>query len=559
MKTTKRTKHIEKLAAYSSQATICLLLTVPVSGQTVYTDLDPDLGEFTQYQDEDTVFQIDMNADGIVDFSFSLARYRYFSYFYSTYGNNMYVRNLDGIAAEPGLLSNILVMHEGDTIDAALNWNDGTDMLIATAGATANTYWYSTFYNAWKGGPLMDQDAEYAGVRFQIDGNIHYGWVRLSIKSNFSPDHFGNENYLQAYIMDYAYNATPGEPLLIDPENPIGVARHVFLKDVFDTGNTSDIFVSFTQPQSVSQIDSFRIIIVPETEAAHITFAQAIAAADYVSVGTGTGVTEIFLPDEMKDINGIDLYEMNKYCAVVLTMGNAASGFAHALSTPSFGDYYNLLDACEIPGEVSVDTIAANNILSDYQFNFNAADFEETIEEYRVMIISQETMEYGFGDDLFYLEGVSGFLKYVPVAPDGSASYHIQLPPTMFDTDGLIVSNGSYYVIAFGKRNGDMVNYSCRSGAAPIEFPAFDAIKEASDLQPQIYSYDQQLFIQLPDSWLTGETELRVYAVTGAEVLGRVLTNSADAIEITALPPGIYFAEIRNENRRTTCRFAKGK
>lgn len=53
-------------------------------------------------------------------------------------------------------------------------------------------------YQEWRG------KTQYVGIRFQIDGNQHYGWIRLLMSENGS----------SLTLLDYAYNETPEEGIL---------------------------------------------------------------------------------------------------------------------------------------------------------------------------------------------------------------------------------------------------------------------------------------------------------------------------------------------------------
>ena len=48
------------------------------------------------------------------------------------------------------------------------------------------------------------------GVRFQLNGQTHYGWVRLTVTSNVKL----NKPTLEATITAYAYETVPNKPIL---------------------------------------------------------------------------------------------------------------------------------------------------------------------------------------------------------------------------------------------------------------------------------------------------------------------------------------------------------
>ncbi len=67
-----------------------------------------------------------------------------------------------------------------------------------------NGFYYSRGY--WGGSPKN----KYLGVRFQLNGKTHYGWIRLTVKTNTKL----NKPSLQATITGYAYETVPNKPIL---------------------------------------------------------------------------------------------------------------------------------------------------------------------------------------------------------------------------------------------------------------------------------------------------------------------------------------------------------
>jgi hypothetical protein len=59
------------------------------------------------------------------------------------------------------------------------------------------------------------------------------------------------------------------------------------------------------------------------------------------------------------------------------------------------------------------------------------------------------------------------------------------------------------------------------------------------------------LYIEVPD-----QTEFHLYNVDGQQVLTQRLSGGREAIDVSALPPGAYVAELRTRDWRPS-RFAK--
>jgi len=55
-------------------------------------------------------------------------------------------------------------------------------------------------------GPWVDVTQRYLGLKFLIDGKVHYGWARLNVTVNM--------NGIGATLTGYAYETVPGKPIL---------------------------------------------------------------------------------------------------------------------------------------------------------------------------------------------------------------------------------------------------------------------------------------------------------------------------------------------------------
>lgn len=554
---TKQKMQAKRLIAYSAQTAVCLGLTQTAQSQVVYTDLDPDMGEFTQYAPDDTSFYIDINADGINELSVVLSRWRSVTYYRTDYSQHVYLRNFEAIADQSAATGSVLVLGEGDVVGPGLHWDSDGEMLIGFNLATSSTAWYSSYNQASKGGPFMDQDAAFIGLQFLIGGDVHYGWVRLSVKSNFSEEHAHADNYTQVYVMDYAYNPIANTPITINPDDPIGVAKNVYVRDVFDTHSTSDIYVSFEHPDSETHIEQYRLMLVLQDEAEQVNIAEAMAATDYVVVATGEPVSAFFLPDGVKDMHGNDIQFYQKYCAIVLSEGNAASGFAHALSTPSFPDLVYDGDACAILGEVTIDAIAANNNISDYQVTFNAADFEETIDHYRIFIINSDTVFPDAYMEMLYLQDVTGFMHYMGVVPDGSEQYQVQFPEVMFDAAGEPIVGGDYYIRVLGVRNADVLVNNCVSDSAAVTFPEFTSIENIQHGNTiSVYPNPANNFITIETSLMV-PIAIQIRTISGQLIAQQVIHSGTFELDISTWPSGIYYLQSKTEKDIIVTQFIK--
>jgi hypothetical protein len=181
----------KKLTKYTGIAA-ATLSSQAVFGQILYTDVSPDevvTGNFG-------VFHIDINQDNAPDFSAITIDTLYlaaplkaagFGYYYtSTYGygnsSNEVIFSGNGVAK----------LDNGDLINAPNNWSAGGFL-------GAKLYGYPIYNLAWDPGA----EDKFVGVKLELNGNFHYGWVRLDV----SP---GSDTIV---VKDMAINLTAGAPI----------------------------------------------------------------------------------------------------------------------------------------------------------------------------------------------------------------------------------------------------------------------------------------------------------------------------------------------------------
>lgn len=156
----------------------------------IYTNVDPD---FSGMKVND-FFNLDLNNDGIVDFTLSS---------FTDY-NNEWISikttiNGNGCLSVAPWYSNPIPLNNSDEIYSVSKYRNGafySQWGIFTYGDCFGGE-KGCFYD-WIG--TFDK---YLGFQFYINGKVHYGWLRLDVVSHF-----------QWTIKDYAYNATPFAPIL---------------------------------------------------------------------------------------------------------------------------------------------------------------------------------------------------------------------------------------------------------------------------------------------------------------------------------------------------------
>src|SRR5260370_15846218 len=152
-----------------------------------------------------TSVPLDINRDGIADFNFSLSSFAYHSFNADLFGTaaagNAVVGNKGPVFAYAAVLA------RGAKIGPSAHFTSsarGFDMIERSHGeAISSTFYSRKLYGNWSGNPPN----RYIGVKFLIDGETHYGWVRFSVTS-------GPHRPISALITAYAYETVANKRIL---------------------------------------------------------------------------------------------------------------------------------------------------------------------------------------------------------------------------------------------------------------------------------------------------------------------------------------------------------
>ena len=191
-------------AFYSLAAAVAgvgvLALAEPASGEVVVTRKTIHVPITPLLSPNPT--KISMANNGVDNFSFSLFSFNFdgglrsFGAFGAT--------PTDGVVAGGTYFAEALALTRGAKIGPSANFLSGPYPDLVEGTNSSNGVFYSRGY--WKG----NLKNHYLGVRFQLNGQTHYGWVRLTVTSNVKL----NRPTLEATITGYAYETVPNKPIL---------------------------------------------------------------------------------------------------------------------------------------------------------------------------------------------------------------------------------------------------------------------------------------------------------------------------------------------------------
>jgi len=224
-------KNTFDLKAYSLFATTGLLAS-PLFGDIIYTDVEPDIQ--LSLAEPHTVLDID--NDGDHDFQFNVGTVETFSgswtldfveiQFVSMQPLNGASINASGIGSYYYMSFawyNVVNIPENGTIGTSLNWKSYPLFIENSFG-----YWWSAEPKGMLGGQMhrvpsfgdelfdstgnfLETSEDFVGLRMNLGGAPHYGWLRLSVNAD--------ANLLT--IHDYAYNDVPFASILAGDGTPV--------------------------------------------------------------------------------------------------------------------------------------------------------------------------------------------------------------------------------------------------------------------------------------------------------------------------------------------------
>jgi hypothetical protein len=193
----------DSLNSYSALAGVFLAGAGAANAQFLYVDLDPDV----TVDMSNSPFNLDMNGDQIDDFKFEVNTITGSSTMYYGLLNFTY----SGVAAGATGLNGSVVGYfsTSQSMNAVSALSNGVgievqsfvpDGMLAGNVDVVFTGMYSGSYTNVGFGNFSDVTDGYMGVSFDVGGNTHYGWIRLSIPMSSDV----------ITIKDYAFNEMPG-------------------------------------------------------------------------------------------------------------------------------------------------------------------------------------------------------------------------------------------------------------------------------------------------------------------------------------------------------------
>lgn len=446
-----------RLLKYSTFASSVLLLQDVADAQTVLTDIDPDMVISIDISGlgSDDMDSIDMNGDGIYDFRFNML-----------FDMGCYVCGNSSFAQITALGSNA-VGYTNQTIYTSCFDDSYIKQIVPSLYAgeiigddevfDMQAQFFALSPNIascqvdFAGNAI--RNSQYVPVKLQLDGESHYGWIRLDLTDIEIPFVLHERKLI---IRDCAYNTVADEPIEAEALfNTSAVWEYAF--DADDNTDGSDISFAFYPPESETEIAEYRVIAVKATSP-DITLDEALLLTgdNYVTIfPDGSAIYEGTFSTTSADADGDIIANNNTYKFFILSYP-VAGETPHLSSASDTMLMKTDIDPLSIEFNITGDMGDA----TDFNISFLPSETEVAIAEYRVMMSKDEDF------DAVQAELVTSE-NYHVILPDG-LPFSANLPHATTDTEGDTVTYGvtykTYiYEVDNGKGTGSVLSSSTSS------------------------------------------------------------------------------------------------
>ncbi|MCR9173797.1 MAG: T9SS type A sorting domain-containing protein [bacterium] len=495
------TNSLQKRLAQYGMLTAAIAVTNDADAAVVYTDETPDFtgGIGSQYF-------LDVDNNGTDDFRI-----------WHDGSQNLYI--------SPLTATNECLGSGGATFAYPFALSSGA-VISSGAGQFFNNGFAGGFqslnYGSCSFGNWCNVTDRYIGLRFDISGTIHYGWVRLDV--NFAGNSWT--------VKDYAYETNGGAAISAGDTGSGGTvasqATAISGLDVANSSNETDLEFSFDAAVDETTISEYRVIIVKSALVGtfDITAAEALPMANYTAVTPNGGPTYTqVLTTGAIDSDGDAIVIGQAYRIYVLNVADGTNATINSLSvaaadvtlnTPTYG-------ATTIVGS----DVGDNANATDLQADFGAASNEFGIQEYRVMAV-KSAVAGSF--DLAAAQSVPA-TAYETQTPNGGP-YSLTFNAATTDTEGdAIVLGQPYTLFVMSVADGTSANIDSLAFATTdvtlevVTTPVSGAAIIGSDIADNGNGLDLQVDFDAASSEF-GILAYRVIAVKPSSAIGFTLNDA---------------------------------
>lgn len=232
----------------------------------------------------------------------------------------------------------------------------------------------------------------------------------------------------------------------------IGISN-LAVTDVNNYGDGRDLKVSFTHAADETNINQYRIMVVPAATNSSLSISDAnrIPGSSYTAVSTTGSATSQILTSSTRDVRGNVLKNGTGYYVYVLSAGSGGNTDRNVLSAPS--PVITLVNDSNVSAVSNVNVSDVNDYGDgrDLKVSFTHAADETYISQYRIMVVPAS---YYGNFSLSEADNVPGS-NYTAVSTSGNSTTQV-LDSSARDVRGALLKEGiSYkvYVLSAGNRS----------------------------------------------------------------------------------------------------------
>lgn len=235
--------------------------------------------------------------------------------------------------------------------------------------------------------------------------------------------------------------------------------------DISDYGDGRDLRVSFNKVSNESNIHSYRVFVVKDSNYNSFNLSKANTASSYnyyTHVNkTGNNINNLTLASGARDVDGATIRSGVYYRVFVMAVDKNNNN-NNVLSAPSSSIILSSSSNVGAVTNLSVSDVNNYNDGRDLQVSFNQPSDRSNINYYQVFVVKSSDSYF----DLYRATNLNNSYYYTQINKNNSSNYITQtLNSSSRDIDGELIRNGiSYrvYVLSVGysSNNNALSNYS---------------------------------------------------------------------------------------------------
>lgn len=343
-------------------------------------------------------------------------------------------------------------------------------------------------------------------------------------------------------------NAMSSGSNIMNLQGVAGMATGVTVSDIGAIG-APDLSVTFNKATSESTVSAYRVMMVPNANAAafNLNAAQAVPSNRYINVtpnGSNT-YTETF-GASMTDVLGNPLVNGMTYKAFVLSIADGTNAVGNTLSSGS-----NALQLQTVAAvATNVMALDTNETASgeDVLVYFDAASDETTISAYRILMVK----EANAGSFNLAAANAVTMSNYTTVTKSGAANYSTTLSASATDVDGnAIAINVAYKAFVLSVADGTIAGtstLSTPSSTLTLNDPVSTAFQQ--NLVANMTMIGEQLYVRIDGKYLNENLQLMIFDANGRQIISNQNINQSESwIDMSAFSRGVYWVTIRSGNQ----------